>query len=1273
MRARKNGGVIGRPNVPTTAAQSGIWSADEIATYGRQISTPTESQRKQPVPSWPEASDIDPYYNNVMLHVGPIESNNSITKDQGIYNLHEYSEIYAYNRAPLVTYEGPAYTNWSTEFSESGYLSVFDDATKLQLFTNPFTVEFWVKPLRNDATTYYIMGKSTTAGTVTGGVGWTAGINSSNQFIWVDSQGATTYTSSATAQIDTWTHVAYVRANVLASGFKMYVNGTLSMTGQLNQSYSNTSNLIIGRDGVATSTTFYGGLLSDIRISNVAMYTTNFSAPTSALASNASTIFSDSVTLPHFGLHPNAHPQGSRVSVPSNTVNRRIESPYLINDSTRPNGAGFHSAYFQGGAASMRVHDVTPTSSLIRLGTSPFTIEAWIKSSNAGPLYAIAGKGTGAYNAGGTGWTFYIDTQGPKFQNVGTTLAGTGYYPIAAGEWRHVAAVREGTGANQFKMYLDGREVFVGTVSTNFTETTSNLEIGRSRDGGIGHRGWMTGFRMSNVARYTANSTITSSFIANSMAVDSNTIICTLTTGNSTPYHHGIAWTDYGRARVPLRGQANETRIGGRHPINRFGGASTYFSGTNYDSLVATTTQQDFLFGTGDFSIEFWYKRRYLMSASDYDYLIDTRTVFSDNGIAIRDGCENRTIEVYSGNLAILTDSIGGSLEIMQWRHVCVQRVNGAIALYINGKKSQETVFTSNVFSASDRVNIGNSNYPALDYGNQLGGAHMSDLRILKGSGAYALGTGANATNPDIIDVPRTWMPIVANTVISTLNNPILKDNSGRNNYVGWNRAQYTNGNWDFYTSAASPYHAVSPWTPEVKANLVFGSTAETNGDGFYNVEGVWTAGSTNTNFSWITRMAKAWTIEFFVYAYQTNQGAPTSAACLTTGSPEGWDVQLHYNGTAASWGNICFRLFTTHNTGTQNFATTNTFATAPLNAHTWNHVVVQYDPVATNKIAIFCNGSRVANFTSAITPGRRNWTTSSLSGGYSAMPITGLRISDTARYNNDATTYTIPTQRFAIDQYTYFQPDLGQNIPYIDRTSHMTMYNRSVHYSTDVKKFGNGSIRFSNRDKANPAEFLLLYESNWSTVTTGFYKCDFTIECWAAWHDAAAGGVAPHTSLPNYLWHFQNTIAVGINPSGQWIMMRVSTGTVYWTLNSTVTAATKTSGGMDHLVACRRGGNYYFYVNGIERGRGFANSTGTYAAPGPSVNIDDSFTSGTTQMFVGADWSATQATAWTGYVQDIRMTSMNRYTTKVINGVATMVHHDSLLPALPTGILPSR
>jgi len=148
----------------------------------------------------------------------------------------------------------------------------------------------------------------------------------------------------------------------------------------------------------------------------------------------------------------------------------------------------------------------TPTSGTgFSFGTGAFTIEAWIYLDGSQASYAgVLGGGptsNGSFSLfsafGNSKFTFNI-YGGPQIVAPTTLLD----------QWVHVALVREGTGTNQTKMYINGTSAGSMTYSTNMTFNT--FVIGRPYP--ANDQEYMKGFvdelRVTKgVARYTADFT----------------------------------------------------------------------------------------------------------------------------------------------------------------------------------------------------------------------------------------------------------------------------------------------------------------------------------------------------------------------------------------------------------------------------------------------------------------------------------------------------------------------------------------------------------------------------------------------------------------------------------------------------------------------------------------------------------------------------------------------------------------------------------------------
>ena len=1251
MSRRKNGGIIG-PNNKTTQSNtpSGVFSADEVYSIREKAKLKVSDDRISRKDSW-DAPEQDPYYNQVVLSVGDIEFTDWLLKDKSSNNWGDFITPAQYYHEQSPTYFGPRYTDWCTSFHDDAYLYVEDTTGALAFGTGAFTIEFWVKLSRQDDTQHYIMGRGDTAA-VGSGTGWTVFVNSSYRLGFYDGVSNTTATTTTALTRDTWYHVAIVRTSTGASASKIYINGTAEATFTCSGNFSDTNRpMFIGRDRTGTYETFFGGKITDIRIKKgTAQYSANFTTPTAALDMTGSA-YSLSLTTYNNGVNKYVQPQLLNV-LAYNSVARIIDSPF-INNTSLLSGHGATSINVPYSGHYTKIEDRKPSNTSLQLGTSAFTIECWLYVSNAG-----GGGITGKNETTGTGWSFYANSNSIVFIDGATGYTSSTINTMYMG-WHHLTAVRQNTSANGFKMYIDGALVYVGTCSTNF-DATGPLRLFTTKDEGVNLRGNISCLKISKTARYTTASTTigTVVFTPNLDTVNTSDANTSLLIATGAANSNIAQWVNQGTSRTPLWRRSNEPRYGQHHPTSRGRGGSYYNNGTNTNCLIATSTQSDFNFGTGDFSIEMWSKPRYYFGDSFNNswVILDTRQYFNDTGLCIEFNSHSRGFTVTSNNTPILSEN-ATNLQQGQWIHFCIQRTSGKLALYVNGKMSREVLFTSTISAPLGRMYI--SNGPRdIRYYRSFPGWH-SDLRVLKGSGAYSNGT----TNPDTISVPTKPLTAITNTVLLTLNNGILKDYSTRGNLISWPRVDNSSGgSWDIYYSNMSPYSPTTEWDPTKE---IIGDTSDYNGG--FQEESTFTGDWSRQENSFITRMNTPWTIECFFYCPQTNPNAVDSVwDVLRTANgagQEGWCLRNHYGADGTSYGNMSFAFYTQHDGATQWFTSTDTDPTT-LHGHNWNHVVVSYDPTKTNKVAMFINGIRKAVRTTAFNRGQKTYNTYAMYNTFTG----GVRISTVARYNNDATTLTIPTEAFTYDQYTHFHAI--QSNPFPERSQSSLIWSYGITPCVETKKFGTASFKFTNRDPEHTER--LTYSYNWWGVDALMTQAqDFTVEFWASVWDAAAGG----QSIPVYrvVHHYSNYLQIRVNSSGYWQFVTGETYTDYQVITTDVIAATKTSGTMDHIAYVRRGGTFYCYINGIEKARLFAHNPGIYATGSLAATdyFNPQFNSVNVVKF-GANNAEQQEKAWCGFIQDIRMTLASRYTTKVIGGVSTMVHEGSLTPALPTKLLPN-
>jgi hypothetical protein len=371
--------------------------------------------------------------------------------------------------------------------------------------------------------------------------------------------------------------------------------------------------------------------------------------------------------------------------------------------SLTPYRGGGYSTYFDGTGDYLSVADDT---SLNVLGSS-FTVECWFYLSEAQSNVGLISKHDGA-----DGYLLRLDT---TFIRWYTSLGSIDVpYSFNKGQWYHVAVVSDSTTGT---MYIDGVAVS-NTFSTNGTNATSPLQIGRTNTVTNDFSGYIKDVRITNTAVYTANFTPPTEPIE----VISNTALLTC--------HRGwLGDASSNRHSITVNGNANTQPFGPYDSVEYNAtnqGGSIYTGGTTGDRVqVASST--DFAFGTGDFTIEGWFD---LPSIGTNDYLFDIGT----NGLYVR--FVSGVLTYFNGTNNQTTGTTSSLLPVNSWNHIALVRNSGSTTMYINGKS------VPGITGITDTVDWTNSaTVTLMDYGAGSAGVEtrgfVSDFRITKGSAVY--------------------------------------------------------------------------------------------------------------------------------------------------------------------------------------------------------------------------------------------------------------------------------------------------------------------------------------------------------------------------------------------------------------------------------------------------------------------------------------------------------------------------------------------------------
>jgi hypothetical protein len=165
---------------------------------------------------------------------------------------------------------------------------------------------------------------------------------------------------------------------------------------------------------------------------------------------------------------------------------------------------------------------------------------------------------------------------------------------------------------------------------------------------------------------------------------------------------------------------------------SKFGGASALFDGTG--DYLNLNGESDFAFGTGDFTIDFWFKLNAL--ASPYEVYYDSRP---SNGVypLIYSAGSPRTLRYFvsggdriTGTTTLTTDT---------WYHVAVTRSGTNTKLFLNGVQEGSTYSDSN-----DYLNGASKPFIGASFDGIYLNGWIDELRVSKGIARWT----ANFTPP---------------------------------------------------------------------------------------------------------------------------------------------------------------------------------------------------------------------------------------------------------------------------------------------------------------------------------------------------------------------------------------------------------------------------------------------------------------------------------------------------------------------------------------------
>lgn len=528
----------------------------------------------------------------------------------------------------------------------------------------------------------------------------------------VFAQAVVDITSTGAIPTNKWTHVAVAYDQSLASN-----NAKFYIDGQLTSTHSKTANA-----PVATNSTFSGRInasgdtagpvcyLSNVRVSNSIVYSTNFNPSSVPLSATADTALLIGPTNTIQDTSNNNH----IVEVFGNT---RVDSLNPFTSNTLPTLSRYDPT------GSMYIVDGTgdyismSNTNLLHVENRAFTLEFWIY-----PVVATSGNFSGAVFAQGTGAgnqvNFAITNKVPGvlINTAGISVTCNSTHSLVGNSWTHLAFVR--TAAGVWTWYANGIPSGTGNLAT-----TDVLRFVSSPAVNIGFNAGGTNLitsYISDLRLVTDAALYTSSFDPPTNRLK--------TTGPDTRllmnfYNNNIV--DVSTFGMPIETVGN---VSVDTAVTKFGFGSLKFDGAG--DYLAIPPNIAFQFGTGDFTVEAW--------------------IFRTGGSTIFPICQSDVVgsstndkwffAINNTGLIFSTHSTGGFSVTTTttftngiWYHVAAVRESGVMRLFINGVNTTfSTSGTPNGYNLNQNgFAVGAISTPYYWVGN------IEDLKVTKGKANY--------------------------------------------------------------------------------------------------------------------------------------------------------------------------------------------------------------------------------------------------------------------------------------------------------------------------------------------------------------------------------------------------------------------------------------------------------------------------------------------------------------------------------------------------------
>jgi hypothetical protein len=597
-------------------------------------------------------------------------------------------------------------TSYSSYFDGTGDYLTTSPNSNLAMGTGDFTIEFWFYLMSLPGTEYQILDTRP------------VGQNGVYPLIYFTSSTLRWYISSvdritsSTLAANVWYHAAICRST---TSTKMFINGT-----QSGSTYTDSNNYLVNTFtlGATNAGNFsLNGYLSNFRIlKGTALYTNNFTPPTSPLTAVSTTViltcqsnrFIDNSTN-NFTLTVNGNAKPTQFNPFGNTVD-------TSNTSWAAATVG-GSMYFDGTGDNLTV----PTAANIAFNPFyGFTVEGWVYfTSNPSFQFIVSSlQGTGSFSS----WWYVGTTSGGNWRVAGGDAADTDTGVVAPIKvWHHFALSCSSSTA---RLFINGIQIWSKSVTQQ--NTNMNLLIGQyAVFGGYNLNGYLSNLRYINSQQLYATA-----FVPNTSPLSTIANTTLLLPGTNSGI---IDYTSKNNLETIADTKLSAT-------VTKFNNASIYFDGTgDYLTYVNSILTQ---FNTGNFTIECW---SYLTSRANlYPAIFSNYNSFGSGSLALFAGHQSGATDRYqvASNGSFPAIQSATTISYNNWVHLAVVRNNNVLTLYINGVADGTTSVTTVSYTGVGTLWYIGTTGDSIASGCIQG--YIDDFRITKGYARYT----ANFTPP---------------------------------------------------------------------------------------------------------------------------------------------------------------------------------------------------------------------------------------------------------------------------------------------------------------------------------------------------------------------------------------------------------------------------------------------------------------------------------------------------------------------------------------------